>query len=177
MADSTAFTPWAGCTDKQQAYFDAFGADAQEPVGYTTVPMAMWLLTYDDGGTVETYAVNVAAVPGDCSVTTNIQPGADGKYEVAFVTDVGQLKDKSFNQGTWDGVKLFAYQNGLSYKYYQPANGDQATDDDRFDAMKQACDNGAKVIVGPGFMQADPCHCRGQSDGTSCTRACGRLYL
>lgn len=24
----------------------------------------------------------------------------DGKYQVAFVTDVGQLKDKSFNQGT-----------------------------------------------------------------------------
>ena len=33
---------------------------------------------------------------------------ADGKYEVAFVTDVGQLKDKSFNQGTFDGVKLYA---------------------------------------------------------------------
>ena len=42
---------------------------------------------------------------------------ADGKYEVAFVTDVGQLKDKSFNQGTWNGVKLYANENGLSYKY------------------------------------------------------------
>ena len=30
---------------------------------------------------------------------------ADNKYEIAFVTDVGQLKDKSFNQGTWNGVK------------------------------------------------------------------------
>ena len=59
---------------------------------------------------------------------------ADGKYEVAFVTDVGALKDKSFNQGTYDGVKLYANANNLSYKYYQPANGDQATDDDRFDA-------------------------------------------
>lgn len=27
---------------------------------------------------------------------------ADNKYEIAFVTDVGQLKDKSFNQGTWN---------------------------------------------------------------------------
>ena len=42
---------------------------------------------------------------------------SDGKYEVAFVTDVGQLKDKSFNQGTYDGVKLYAANNGLSYKY------------------------------------------------------------
>lgn len=71
----------------------------------------------------------------------------DGKYEVAFVTDVGQLKDKSFNQGTFDGVKLYAANNGLSYKYYQPANGDQATDDDRYDAMKAAVDGGAKVVV------------------------------
>ena len=78
---------------------------------------------------------------------------SDGKYEVAFVTDVGQLKDKSFNQGTYDGVKLYANNNGLSYKYYQPANGDQATDDDRYDAMKSACENGAKVVVAAGFMQ------------------------
>ena len=78
---------------------------------------------------------------------------ADGKYEIAFVTDVGQLKDKSFNQGTWNGVKLYAYENGLSYKYYQPANGDQATDDDRYDAMKAAVDGGAKVVVCAGFLQ------------------------
>ncbi|MBQ8201885.1 MAG: BMP family ABC transporter substrate-binding protein [Clostridia bacterium] len=77
----------------------------------------------------------------------------DGKYEIAFVTDVGQLKDKSFNQGTWNGVKLYATANGLTYKYYQPANGDQATDDDRYDAMKAACEGGAKVVVCAGFMQ------------------------
>ena len=77
----------------------------------------------------------------------------DGKYEVAFVTDVGQLKDKSFNQGTWDGVKLYASEHSLSYKYYQPANGDNATDDDRYNAMKQAAEGGAKVIVCAGFLQ------------------------
>ena len=42
---------------------------------------------------------------------------ADGKYQIAYVTDVGQLKDKSFNQVTFDGVKLYAAQNGKSYKY------------------------------------------------------------
>lgn len=78
---------------------------------------------------------------------------ADGVYELAFVTDVGQLKDKSFNQGTWNGVKGYAAANGMSYKYYQPANGDQATDDDRYDAMKAAVDAGAKVVVAAGFMQ------------------------
>lgn len=77
----------------------------------------------------------------------------DGKYEVAFVTDVGNLKDKSFNQGTWDGVKLYANENGLSYKYYQPANNNDATDDDRYNAMKAAAEGGAKVIVCAGFLQ------------------------
>ena len=78
---------------------------------------------------------------------------ADGKYQVAFITDVGQLKDKSFNQGTYDGVKLFAAANGKTYKYYQPANGDQATDNDRLDAFVLACKNGAEIVVAAGFIQ------------------------
>lgn len=78
---------------------------------------------------------------------------ADGKYEIAFVTDVGSLKDQSFNQGTWEGIKRYASENSKTYKYYQPANGDKATDDDRFNAMKAAADAGAKIIVCAGFLQ------------------------
>lgn len=77
----------------------------------------------------------------------------DGKYQVAFVTDVGQLKDKSFNQGTFDGVKLYTAANDKSYKYYQPANANEATDDDRYDAMKAAVEGGAEVVVCAGFLQ------------------------
>ncbi|MDY4255661.1 MAG: BMP family ABC transporter substrate-binding protein [Oscillospiraceae bacterium] len=78
---------------------------------------------------------------------------ADGKYEIAFVTDVGSLKDQSFNQGTWEGIKRYASENNKTYKYYQPANGDKATDDDRFNAMKAAADAGAKIVVCAGFHQ------------------------
>ena len=74
-------------------------------------------------------------------------------YEIAFITDVGDLKDKSFNEGTWNGVKVYAYENDISYKYYQPANGGEATDDDRYDSMKQAVDNGASIVVCVGFLQ------------------------
>ena len=77
----------------------------------------------------------------------------DGKYQVAFITDVGQLKDKSFNQGTYDGVKLYAAANGKSYKYYQPANANEATDADRIAAFELACQNGAEIVVAAGFMQ------------------------
>ena len=96
---------------------------------------------------------NTPEVITDANEIADEMTSEDGKYEIGFVTDVGQLKDKSFNQGTYDGVKLYAAANGLSYKYYQPANGDKATDDDRYDAMKAACDNGAKAVVCAGFMQ------------------------
>ena len=91
-------------------------------------------------------AKNAADIP-------DTMTSADGKYEIAFVTDVGQLMDKSFNQGTWEGCKLYADANGKSYKYYQPANGENATDDDRYDAMKAAVEGGAKAVVCAGFMQ------------------------
>ena len=66
--------------------------------------------------------------------------------------DVGQLKDKSFNQGTFDGVKLYAAANGLSYKYYQPANGSEATDDDAM-THEGAVEGGADVVVCAGYLQ------------------------
>ena len=77
----------------------------------------------------------------------------DGKYQIAFITDVGALKDQSFNQGTYDGVKLYANANDKTYKYYQPANGDKATNEDRIAAMELACQNGAEVVVAAGFLQ------------------------
>lgn len=86
----------------------------------------------NDGGDADNDgAVNYDSIP-------DTMESEDGTYELAFITDVGQLKDGSFNQFTWNGVKGYASENDLSYKYYQPANGDQATDTDRYDAMKAA---------------------------------------
>ncbi len=80
--------------------------------------------------------------------------GTEDGYKVAVVTDVGQLNDGGFNQGTYEGAVAFAEKNGLSYKYYQPANGSDATDDDRIAAMRQAVEGGAEIVVTPGFLQA-----------------------
>ena len=80
--------------------------------------------------------------------------GKTDTYEIAVVTDVGQLMDKGFNQGTWEGAEAYAKANGKTYKYYQPANGSDATDNDRIAAMRQAITNGAKIIIAPGFLQA-----------------------
>lgn len=88
---------------------------------------------------------SAVAILASCGKTT---------YEIAVVTDVGQLYDKGFNQGTYEGAEQFAKANGKTYKYYQPANGADASDNDRIAAMRQAINNGAKVIVTPGFLQA-----------------------
>lgn len=76
-------------------------------------------------------------------------------YEIAVVTDVGQLMDGGFNQGTYEGAKAYAEANKKTYQYYQPANGSDATDNDRIEAMNKAIANGAKIIVAPGLLQAE----------------------
>ena len=73
--------------------------------------------------------------------------------EIAVVTDVGQLMDGGFNQGTYEGAKKYAEAHKIAYNYYAPANGSKATDADREAAMNSAIENGAKVIVAPGFLQ------------------------
>lgn len=80
--------------------------------------------------------------------------GTSSTSEIAVVTDVGQLMDGGFNQGTYEGAKGYAEAHKLTYKYYQPANGSDATDNDRIAAYNLAIQNGAKIIVAPGFLQA-----------------------
>lgn len=101
----------------------------------------------ETAGDGDATAVDYDAIPDNCE-------SEDGTYQIAMVTDVGQLKDGSFNQFTWNGCKAYASENGKTYKYYQPANADKATDADRINAMTDACNAGAEVLVTPGFMQA-----------------------
>lgn len=81
------------------------------------------------------------------------EPAKEEGYKIAVVTDVGQLNDGGFNEFTYKGAEQFAQEKGYTYNYYQPANGSDATDDDRIAAMRQAIENGAEVIVTPGFLQ------------------------
>ncbi len=105
------------------------------------------------------FALSVVVLAACSKTTTAKQEGTTtagnaSTYELAVVTDVGQLMDGGFNQGTYEGVVAYAQANNKSYKYYQPANGADATDEDRVAAMELAIENGAKVIVAPGFLQA-----------------------
>ena len=74
-------------------------------------------------------------------------------YEIAMITDIGTIDDKSFNQGTWEGIKAYCEANGKTFNYYQPSA--QSTDM-YIEKIDQAVADGAKVIVTPGYLFEEP---------------------
>lgn len=70
-------------------------------------------------------------------------------YEIALITDKGNIDDKSFNQGAWEGVKAYAEANKISHTYIKP---EEASDAGYLAAIDLAVTGGAKVIVTPGFL-------------------------
>lgn len=68
--------------------------------------------------------------------------------QVGMVTNIGSIDDKSFNQGTWEGIQAAAESFGITTKYLQP-NGELAAD-----ALKEVGnlnDAGYNFIITPGF--------------------------
>ena len=70
-------------------------------------------------------------------------------FEIALITDKGNIDDKSFNQGSWEGLEKFSKENNLTHKYYKP---EEASDAGYLAAIDLAVTGGAKVIVTPGFL-------------------------
>ena len=70
-------------------------------------------------------------------------------YELALITDVGNIDDRSFNQGSWEGLKKYAEEKGITHKYYQPT---EKTTDAYIDSIDLAVSAGAKIVVTPGFL-------------------------
>jgi len=70
-------------------------------------------------------------------------------FEIALITDKGNIDDKNFNQGSWEGVVEFAEANKTTHKYYKP---EEASDAGYLASIDLAVTGGAKVIVTPGFL-------------------------
>jgi len=68
---------------------------------------------------------------------------------IAMVTDVGNIDDKSFNEFTWMGCKNWAEENGAVANYYRPS---EDSDEARIETIKTAIEKGANVIVCPGYL-------------------------
>lgn len=102
----------------------------------------------------ETEATEPAAESAetDSTVETASEASAEG-YELALVTDLGTIDDKSFNQGAWEGLVKYGDEAGVSYKYYQPQ---EATTDSYVETIGLAIEGGAKLVVCPGFLFEEP---------------------
>ena len=95
------------------------------------------------------------ATPPSASPATSSQPApvpppaAPGGFELALVTDLGTIDDRSFNQFAWEGLSRYAREHNITYKYYQPAG---VGDDAYLNAIDLAVQGGARVVVTPGFL-------------------------
>jgi basic membrane protein A len=76
---------------------------------------------------------------------------AAAPIKVGLVTDVGGIDDKSFNQGTWEGVKLYATEKklkvGTDVKYLQ-----STADADYIPNLSTFADQKMDLIIAPGFL-------------------------
>jgi len=75
--------------------------------------------------------------------------GNKQKFELSLITDLGTIDDKSFNQGSWEGLYQYAIEKNLTYKYYKPA---EQSNDSYLATIDLAVKGGAKVVVTPGFL-------------------------
>lgn len=71
------------------------------------------------------------------------------KTKVGMVTDSGTIDDKSFNQGTWEGIKKYESDNGTIEATYQQPDNEAETD--YLNAISDLVDNGYNIIVTPGY--------------------------
>ncbi|MDR2597039.1 MAG: BMP family ABC transporter substrate-binding protein [Treponema sp.] len=85
-------------------------------------------------------------LPG-CSKQQNKKSA--GTYTISLITDIGTIDDKSFNQGSWEGLVKYAKEKGISHKYYQPT---EQSRDAYLTAIDLAVRGGAKIIVTPGYL-------------------------
>lgn len=69
-------------------------------------------------------------------------------FKVGMVTDAGTIDDKSFNQGTWEGILQAKNELGIQEKYLKPAG---TTEAEYLKEMGNLYDAGYKFIVAPGF--------------------------
>ncbi|MCI9139492.1 MAG: BMP family ABC transporter substrate-binding protein [Lachnospiraceae bacterium] len=100
-------------------------------------------------GTTDTETTDTGEEPQAADSGTT----SDGGAELALVTDLGTIDDKSFNQGSWEGLKKYGDENSISYKYYQPQEG---TTSSYVETIGLAIEGGAKLVVCPGFLFEEP---------------------
>ncbi|MDO5519932.1 MAG: BMP family ABC transporter substrate-binding protein [bacterium] len=72
-----------------------------------------------------------------------------GSAELVLVTAMNSIDDKSFNQGSWEGLKQYGDENDQNYKYYVSPDSSSTSVEA---TLELAINGGAKVIICPGYL-------------------------
>lgn len=70
------------------------------------------------------------------------------KAKIGMVTDAGTIDDKSFNQGTWEGIVRAEEELGVETRYLKPVG---TTEADYTREISNLVDAGFELIVCPGY--------------------------
>ncbi len=97
--------------------------------------------------TSPTPSSSATATPSQSSTPSSTPAGET--FKAGMVTDSGTIDDKSFNQGSWEGIVKAADELGLEKHYIKPAGETEA---DYLTEIGNLYDSDFKFIVCPGFM-------------------------
>ncbi|MDF9825662.1 basic membrane protein A [Breznakia sp. PF5-3] len=73
--------------------------------------------------------------------------------KVGFVTDMGGIDDRSFNQGSWEGVQQFAKDNKLDKSCYTYL--ESKTEADYTTNLSTLADDGYDIVIAAGYLFID----------------------
>ena len=104
-------------------------------------------------------SLSLVACGGGSDTTTDESTDTEGgdtaetaSYQVAMITDYGDITDQSFNQTTYEACQEFCNAQGLQFEYYKP-QGDSTPE--RVAMVDAAIADGYNVIVMPGYAFAE----------------------
>jgi len=73
------------------------------------------------------------------------KPCENGNSDVTMVTDKGGINDKSFNQGTWEGIERYCADNKIGATFIE------STEESQYISNLTAAAERSKVVVAAGF--------------------------
>ncbi|HIV98867.1 MAG TPA: BMP family ABC transporter substrate-binding protein [Candidatus Ornithospirochaeta avicola] len=86
------------------------------------------------------------------TTTTTAVAEKEEPLKLGMVTDAGTIDDRSFNQGTYEGVVKAAEELGLESTYLRPSG---TTTTDYLTAISDLYDQGYRFIACPGYLFAE----------------------
>ena len=94
------------------------------------------------------FGMTLVLVASFVSAEGDPDPSDTDLMKVGMVTDAGTIDDKSFNQGTWEGILKASKEGLVSEKYLKPSG---TTEADYIKEIGNLVDAGYMFIVTPGF--------------------------